>query len=294
MSKKISDKELAKLQKAWVDKIMDKHELSGNALAQKAGFGAATINTFIRVNSGNGYQKLSNNIIRKLYHFSGIKPDFPLFFELSGGDSELIAVCKDYIESCRIEKNHTSITALANAAGITVSTLTRVFSGNTKTALKPKSLEKLEKYSGLPVPEALVRVDVFDTPKLETTGSVNFAIGDIVELKKTPFAAPMPASAIDPNKGKAIKVENSGNIPFIGAGSFLYYTKVKSGVANHCIGNTCLVKIKDGKTCIKIVGLSHEAGKHTIRSLMSSDTSTAKLEWATPILWIKQLKSKSN
>jgi transcriptional regulator with XRE-family HTH domain len=292
VEKEFSSEEIIKLQVEWLDEIKKKTGLTTHALAQKVDVASSTLTSFYSANALGPLRKLSNVVIKKLYDHAGIKPSFPFEFEQPDEANELLKTCREYVESCRKERSYATHGALAKEANIPASTLSRLFSGATKKALSMPVLEKLEKHTGLPIPAILRTGDKGDGARLPVTGSVNFETGDIVTELQSFHYAPILAGVAPSSGGRAIRVEKAGaNIPFMKEGSLLYYNNVASGVANHCISSTCVVKVKGGKICIKGVSLSHEDGKYTLRSVDGMEKTTAELEWATPILWVKQLKS---
>jgi hypothetical protein len=70
-------------------------------------------------------------------------------------------------------------------------------------------------------------------------------------------------------------------------GWLVFWRKDHDGVPDSCIGQLCVVQVKDGPTLLKELHLGSRKGLYTLTSWNGPARTDLKIEWASPVLDIR-------
>jgi transcriptional regulator with XRE-family HTH domain len=86
----------------------------------------------------------------------------------------------------------------------------------------------------------------------------------------------------------ALRVKGNSMLPFMPQGTVVYYAeRFDGGAPDHCISSLCIVRLRDGKTLLKIVRKGQEHGRFDLQSYNMETITDVELAWCAPIVFIK-------
>jgi transcriptional regulator with XRE-family HTH domain len=89
----------------------------------------------------------------------------------------------------------------------------------------------------------------------------------------------------------AVKVRGESMYPVYNEGDILFYSRDQQAhgvdVAG-CVGRDCVVKVVNGPTLVKRVEMGGGRGQFMLMSYNASPLVNARLEWASPVRWVKR------
>jgi transcriptional regulator with XRE-family HTH domain len=89
----------------------------------------------------------------------------------------------------------------------------------------------------------------------------------------------------------AVRVRGDSMFPVYGEGDILFYSRdlQAHGVdVQSCLGRDCIVKVINGPTLVKRVEIGGGRGQFTLMSYNAAPVVNVRLEWASPVRWIKR------
>ncbi len=94
----------------------------------------------------------------------------------------------------------------------------------------------------------------------------------------------------DPLGVVAVRVRGDSMYPVYGEGDILFYSRDQGhGVdVGSCVGRDCVVKVTNGPTLVKRVEMGGGRGQFTLMSYNAQPMVNARLEWASPVRWVKR------
>jgi len=88
----------------------------------------------------------------------------------------------------------------------------------------------------------------------------------------------------------ALRVEGTSMMPFMPAGTIVYYAeRFEGGAPDHCLATLCVVQLRDGKTLLKMVRKGQSHGKFDLQSYNFETITDVDLAWCAPVIFIKPL-----
>jgi transcriptional regulator with XRE-family HTH domain len=119
-------------------------------------------------------------------------------------------------------------------------------------------------------------------------GAEVFPIGDQAAAESIEEVEAPPGDALSV---VAVRVRGDSMYPVYGEGDILFYSRDQQvhGIdLTSCVGRDCVVKVVDGPTLVKRVEIGGGRGQFTLMSYNASPVVNARLEWASPVRWIKR------
>jgi transcriptional regulator with XRE-family HTH domain len=89
----------------------------------------------------------------------------------------------------------------------------------------------------------------------------------------------------------AVRVRGDSMFPVYSEGDILFYSRDSQahGVdVQSCLGRDCVVKVMNGPTLVKRVEMGGGRGQFTLMSYNAAPVINARLEWASPVRWVKR------
>lgn len=88
----------------------------------------------------------------------------------------------------------------------------------------------------------------------------------------------------------AVRVRGDSMYPVYGEGDILFYSRdSQQGVdVASCLGRDCIVKVVNGPTLVKRVEPGGGRSQFTLMSYNAAPLVNARLEWASPVRWVKR------
>ena len=86
----------------------------------------------------------------------------------------------------------------------------------------------------------------------------------------------------------AVRVKGNSMLPFMPAGTIVYYAeRFDGGAPDHCLSSLCVVQLRDGRTLLKMVRKGQLHGKFDLQSYNMETITDAELAWCAPVIFIK-------
>ena len=183
----------------------------------------------------------------------------------------------------RIRAKQTSQRQLARLMGMDASAMSLMLNG--KRRMSAKEAADVAGLLGVPVDEVLrhagAPVAVDKRRSVPVVGYVD-AGGELV------FGRALgPRTAIAPSdcgEGcQAVRVQSGTALD----GWLLFYHPMR-GVSLEAVGRLCVVKTAEGADLVRVVNRGYEPGFFVLQRLLGGDSEHARLESASPVLWMKQ------
>ncbi len=86
----------------------------------------------------------------------------------------------------------------------------------------------------------------------------------------------------------ALRVSGTSMLPFMPAGTIVYYAeRFDGGAPDHCLATLCVVQLRDERTLLKMVRKGHTHGKFDLQSYNMETITDVELAWCAPVIFIK-------
>ena len=182
-------------------------------------------------------------------------------------------------------------TNLARQAKVAPSTLTRFLNSPVKHSLSLRTLAKLSRASGVPIPGG------WATSEKSTIAVVGYVGAGyrMYPIDDTPLGGGLEQVAAPPGADDdlvAVIVRGDSMIPAFWEGDILFYTLQAGFDRESCLYQECVVKVVDGSIYVKVVRPGRSSNTFDLESFNAVPIRDVEIEWAAPVLHINRMRRK--